>query len=107
MPSHICLESIFKKVGNYKIDYKSAGDFEFFVRLFNINKLNCIYLNKTFVKMKIGGTSTSGIKSYVRTSFEILRALKENSIYSNILFVMLRLPIKWMNQLIYKLYNLK
>ena len=50
--------------------------------------------------MRLGGTSTSGMRSYLRTSSEILKALKQHNIYSNIFFVLARLPIKWFGQLL-------
>jgi hypothetical protein len=44
--------------------------------------------------MRLGGISTSGLRSYLVTSNEVLRSLKENNIYSNIVMVLMRLPIK-------------
>ena len=104
MPAHTATfirSSALKKIGNYQIDYRSAGDFEFFLRFFHVYKLSYYNINKILVKMRIGGTSTSGIKSYLRTSVEILKALKYHGIYSNIFFVLFRLPIKLFNQLIF------
>ncbi len=104
MPAHTATfirSSVINKIGNYKIDYRSAGDFEFFVRFFHVHKLNCYYLNKILVKMRMGGTSTSGVRSYFRTSIEILKALNQHRIYSNIFFILLRLPLKLFDQLIY------
>ena len=57
--------------------------------------------------MRTGGLSTSGFKSYIRTSKEILKALKKNNIYSNYLFVLLRLPFKQIKKWIFKLRNTK
>lgn len=104
MPAHTATfirSSVFKKIGNYKDEYKSAGDFEFFIRIFIVNKLKCYFLNKIITNMRFGGTSTKGIKSYLTTSLEILKALRQYKIYSNIFFILARLPIKWLNQLIY------
>ena len=75
--------------------YKIAADFDFFVRSLMIYKLPYICINKTFVLMRIGGVSTSGMISYYVITKEILRSLKENKVYSNIFFVLIRLPIKF------------
>ena len=104
MPAHtgtFIRSSVIKKIGNYQIDYRSAGDFEFFVRFFHVYKLDFCYLSRILVKMRMGGTSTSGIRSYFRTSIEILKALRQHGIYSNIFFILLRLPLKLIDQLIF------
>jgi hypothetical protein len=44
--------------------------------------------------MREGGISSSGLLWRVHQNFEIVRACKENGIYSNIFFVMLKLPYK-------------
>jgi len=102
MPGAFIRRSVFNKIGKYKIDYKIAADFDFFVRSLIIYKLPYICINKTFVLMRVGGVSTSGMVSYYVITKEILRSLKENKIYSNIFFVLIRLPIKFMQTIRYK-----
>jgi hypothetical protein len=46
------------------------------------------------VKMREGGVSSSGLMGRVHQNFEIVRACRENGIYTNIFFVMLKLPYK-------------
>lgn len=55
-------------------------------------------LNQTLVRMREGGVSTSGFKSYWVSSKDQLRALRENGVYSNLLFVLIRLPIKFVQK---------
>jgi len=102
MPAHpgafIC-RSAYEKVGDYKLDYKIAADFEWFVRAFLVEKLSYVKLNKTLVRMREGGVSTSGLKSYWVISHEVVRALRDNGIYSNLFFVLMRLPIKAFHKL--------
>lgn len=110
MPAHTATffkRSVFKQFGLYDVSFKTAGDFDFFLRLILVNKVKLFYLNKILVRMRTGGTSTSGIQSYVNTSIEILHALKKNGFYSNYLFVLLRLPFKQINKWIFKLRNIK
>jgi len=71
----------------------------------SVYKVKLFYYNKILVRMKTGGLSTSGIQSYIRTSDEILKALKKNGVYSNYLLVLLRLPIKQINKWMFKLRN--
>ncbi len=91
--------SAYEKVGSYKLGYKIGADFEWFVRAFLVEKLKYVKLNKTLVRMREGGVSTSGLKSYWIISKEVIRALSENGIYSNLFFVLIRLPIKAFHKL--------
>ena len=51
-------------------------------------------VDKNFVSMSMGGKSTASIKSNLISSQEILKAFKENKIYSNWFFILARFPIK-------------
>ncbi|NRP56634.1 MULTISPECIES: glycosyltransferase family 2 protein [unclassified Marinobacterium] len=97
MPAHpaaFIKRSAYEKVGNYKLGYKIGADFEWLVRALFVQKLSYIKLNQTLVRMREGGVSTAGLKSYWISSQELLLALRKNEVYSNMLFVLIRLPIK-------------
>jgi len=105
MPAHpgtFIKKSAYDKVGQYKLGYKSAADFDMFVRMLVVARLPYVKLNKTLVRMRVGGVSTSGFKSYAITTKEVLRSLKENQIYSNRLMVLMRLPVKFSQLLLNK-----
>ncbi len=98
MPCHTASfvrKDVFKRFGLYDIKFKSASDFDFFLRTIFVGRVNYKLLKDTLVYMRVGGMSTSGILSYLRTTREIILSLKKNDIYSNIFFVSLRLPIKY------------
>jgi len=98
MPAHTATfirKSIFEHHGLYRADYESAGDFEFLVRLLIKRSVKYFYLDKTLVNMRLGGMSSSGLISYKRTTFEFIQALQKMGIYTNLFFVLLRLPIKF------------
>ena len=101
MPAHPAAfihRSALKRVGGYKLGYQIAADFDWFVRAFLIHQLKPVKLNKTLVRMREGGVSTSGLKSYWISSKELLRSLRENGVYSNIFFILLRLPVKFIQK---------
>ena len=105
MPAHpaaFIKRSAYEKVGSYALGYKIGADFEWFVRALMVQRLSYVKLNQTLVRMREGGVSTSGFKSYWLTSKEQLRALRNNGVYSNWLFVLTRLPIKFLQKLIKK-----
>lgn len=102
-PSAFIKKSAYNKVGEYKLGYKIAADFDVFVRMLLVHKLHYLKFNQTLVMMRLGGVSTSGFGSYTVTTQEILKSLKENVIYSNFLMVLMRLPVKLLNIIIFKL----
>lgn len=108
MPAHpgtFIKKSAYELVGKYKLGYKSGADFDMFLRMIQVSKLRYAKINETLVRMRLGGVSTSGMNSYVTTTQEMLRALKENKVYSNLLMVLMRLPVKFSQMLILKLKN--
>lgn len=84
----------FEKFGYYNIDYKIGADFELLLRFLVKHKLTYKYLSTDLMKMRIGGISTSSIKSTYIIVKENLKAFKENQLYSNYLFLILRYFIK-------------
>jgi glycosyltransferase involved in cell wall biosynthesis len=97
MPPHPA--SFFKKnayaqVGNYSLDYTIASDYELFIRMLMVHKLPYSRIDKVLVRMRKGGVSTSGLKNSMLLNFEIVKACKCNGVYTNILFVLLKIPFK-------------
>ncbi len=89
-PSVFIHKRIINKVGFFRKDYKIAGDFEYLLRIFKIKNIKYSYFPKVITYMQYGGVSTSGIKSYLLSNSEILRACKENGIRTNIFNICLR-----------------
>jgi glycosyltransferase involved in cell wall biosynthesis len=97
MPAHptfYCKKSCYEKAGLYKTDYKIAADFEMLVRLFIKQKISWSFIDKVTVTMRTGGLSNSGILARVKLNLEIVRACKENGFYTNLIFILLKLPIR-------------
>ena len=93
-PSFFTYKRNFDKYGYYKYDYKIAADFELLTRFLYTNKLSSKYLPVDFMKMRTGGRSTSGLKSNWTLNKEIVRACRENNIYTNMLMLSLKYFIK-------------
>ncbi len=74
----------------FDISYKIAADFENLLRMIFIGRIKCEYIEKDFVTMRIGGASSSGIKSHIQINKDHQRALRENGVYSNIFLLSLR-----------------
>ena len=108
MPAHpaaFIKRSAYEKVGDYKLGFKIAADFEWFVRAIMLHNVSFIKLNKSLVRMRMGGISTSGLKSNWIASKEMIFALQSNKVSSSILFVFVRLPFKWLKKIHFKLFK--
>src|SRR5690606_4828608 len=97
MPAHpatFVRSSAYNRVGDYRLDMRISADYEMFVRLLLVEKLSWMYLPRVLVRMRAGGVSTSGIKSSVRLTREIVRACRDNGIYTHLIFVLSKIPFK-------------
>lgn len=97
MPAHptfFTYRNFFEEFGYYKTDYKIAADYELLVRFIYIHHLKAVYLPFDFLKMRIGGVSTSSYKSNILLNREIVRACKENGIWTCMPLLFLKYFIK-------------
>ena len=93
-PTFYCKKSCYNEVGLYKTDYRIAADFEMLARLLVRQKISWSFLDKVTVTMRSGGLSDSGFLSSIKLNYEIIRACKENGLYSSWFFLALKLPIR-------------
>lgn len=97
MPAHptfFVKKVVYNLVGEYRTDYKIAADFEIMVRIFCRNKFTYAHLPGALVEMKNGGISSSGFSSILRLNSEIIEACRSNGIYTNFLFLLVKIPKK-------------
>lgn len=93
-PSFYCKREVFERAGLYSLDYKIGADYEMMVRLFKKYKIVSRYINKDFVTMRTGGASNNNVRSRITLINEDVKACKENGVYTNCLFVMLKFMYK-------------
>lgn len=93
-PSFYCKREVFEKAGLYSLDYKIGADYEMMVRLFKKYRIMSQYINKDFVTMRTGGASNNNVRSRITLIDEDVKACKENGVYTNSLFVMLKFMYK-------------
>ena len=97
MPAHptfFVKKSLYEKVGPYSIEYKISADYEMLIRLLWVEQASYAYLRKPMVRMRHGGTSTSGLGRNWLLNMEIIKACKANGIYTNLLFLASKIPRK-------------
>ena len=94
-PTFYVKRTTFQQHGLYRIDMKIAGDFELLLRYLLIHKINSKYIKDVWVKMRVGGVSTSGIRSIATLNREIIFSCRINGIYTNMLMVYAKYLVKW------------
>jgi glycosyltransferase involved in cell wall biosynthesis len=98
-PATFFKRTAYEQVGVYSLDYKISADYELFVRMLMVHKLAYARIDKVLVRMRAGGISTSGIKNSLLLNSEIVRACKKNGVYTNLFFVLLKIPFKFLELL--------
>ncbi len=96
-PPHTSLflnKKIFNKFGLYNINLKIASDFEFMLRIYGINKIYSKYINKTFVVMRAGGTSSKNVFNIIVSNYEVYKSFKINNMKVNIFLILKKILSK-------------
>ena len=97
MPAHTTIffrREVFKRFGLYKTDFKIAADIDFVARVFGSENFKSVYVPKVWVKMCTGGVSTSGLRNTILLNREVVRALRENGVRTNIAQIYSKYPLK-------------
>lgn len=102
-PSFYCRRSVYGDANLYDLSFKVAADFELLLRLIYKEGIQMTYIPKDFVTMRVGGASSSGLKSHRQIIKDHLRAYKKNGVYSNIFFEGSRYVYKLLEVLAYKI----
>lgn len=97
MPAHPTVfvrRELYQAVGPFSTAYQIAADYEMLIRMLAIQRASYVYLPKPVVRMRSGGASTAGISRNWILNKEIVRACKENGIYSNLFMLLFKIPTK-------------
>ena len=98
-PATFVTKAVYEKHGEYRLDMKISADFEMFVRWLGRAKLKYRWVDRVIVRMRAGGLSTGGLKSSLILNREIVRACKENGLYTNLMLVLTKIPFKFLELL--------
>ena len=82
-PTFFVNRKIYEKFGTFDLQYSISSDTDLMIRLFEVHKINAVYIPQLWVKMRMGGISTR-IKNLVRQNKEVLSALDKHNLPINI-----------------------
>lgn len=97
MPAHPAAffrRGVFARTGEFKTDYRIAGDYEWIARAFQHGPLHYRHLPEVLVHMQTGGISTRGWRSTLLLNQEVLRACRENGIPTSWAKILSKYPRK-------------
>lgn len=83
MPAHPTLylkKSVYEKHGEFNLNFKIAGDYDFMLRILKDTELKFSYLPKVITKMRLGGISNGSLRSIYKKSREDYKAIKLNGL---------------------------
>lgn len=86
-PSFYCKRHVYEKYGLYATDLPIAADFDFIIRVMYKYRIKTNYIHRNFISMRIGGASSSGIRSYFKNLKDRKVVFKRNAIKSNYIFL--------------------
>lgn len=92
-PTFYAKRELFSRYGLYKLDYRVSADFELMTRFIHSGAFIGRH-DSVMVKMRQGGISTTGFWWRIHQNMEIVRACRENGIYTNIFMVAMKIPFK-------------
>ncbi len=96
-PTFYCKRIFFSTFGDYSLEFGTAADYEFMLRLMHLNGLNAVYIKKVLVKMKIGGISNKSFNNRVQGSLFDLKAMRNNGIWLPVVTILLK-PLRKITQ---------
>jgi len=81
-PTFFARRGLFGRFGNYKTDYRIAADYELLVRFLWVERVSYLYLDLAMTRMRLGGMSTRSPMSTYILNREIVRACRENRMWT-------------------------
>lgn len=94
-PTFFVLSKYYRQLGLYDITFDISGDFDLMIRFLKVHKLRYKYLDYDMVTMRTGGASTKTLKTMLfDNNRNVIRACRNNHIYTNIFMVSFRYIFK-------------
>jgi len=89
-PTFYCKKELFESFGLFDSQFGTAADYELMSRFVHLNKAKTYYLNKTMVKMSVGGVSNKAYKNRYDAWVFDHKAMKKNGVLFPLLAIVLK-----------------
>ena len=82
-PTFFVRKSVFKKYGDFDLNFKIASDVDLMMRFLEIHKVKSLYIPEIWVKMRMGGTTNKNLNNILHQNLEVFRSLRKNGLTVN------------------------
>ena len=96
-PTFFVKKKCYDELGTYSLDLNTSADYELMLRFIHKSNISISYLQKTIVKMRLGGASNASIKSRLLANREDKKAWKINGLKPKTYTFLLK-PLRKLNQ---------
>lgn len=96
-PTFYVKKEIYEKYGVFDTSFDVSADFELMLRFIEKYQISNHYLDRYFIKMRMGGESTGSIKKIIEGNKNVLRAFKKNGFKVSPFYPIIRLFPKAIN----------
>ena len=96
-PTFYVKREVYEKYGVFDTSFDVSADFELMLRFIEKYQISNLYLDRDFVKMRMGGESTGSIAKIIQGNKNVLRAFKKNGFKVSPFYPVMRLFPKVVN----------
>lgn len=100
-PTFFVKKAVYNKFGSFDLRLHSAADYEIMLRFIHKNKIVLGYLNRTIVKMRMGGVSNASLSNRIKANREDKRAWLINDLKPKTFTLILK-PLSKLGQFLKK-----
>ncbi len=90
-PTFFVKKSVYEKYGAFDTSFDVSADFEFLLRVLEVNKISVYYYDRFIVKMRYGGESTGSLQKIFLGNKNVIKAFKKNDISISLLYPIYRI----------------
>lgn len=105
-PTFYVRREVYEKYGVFDISFNVSADFELMLRFIEKHRISNLYLDRTLIRMRMGGESTGSIKKIITGNKNVIRAFDKNGFKVSYFYPVKRLLPKAFNMIKNKL-NIK
>ncbi len=91
-------KDVFARHGYFNLKFKIAADYDFFLRILEIQHTSSVYIPEVFTKMRAGGQSNRSVDNIRKGNIECYEAWEENGLSINPLILFLPKPFSKIQQ---------
>ena len=100
-PTFYAKREYYKQFGGFDTTFDVSADFELMLRFIEKNEIKSLYMDRYFIRMRIGGESTGSLSKIITGNKNVLRAFKKNGIEVSLLYPIYRLLPKVIDKILY------